>query len=252
MRKFVKLFQNHDEYSAYTQNVNYILPNVSFCRTEREVHYEKYIKPSYLTFVAEEPNSTIKLNRTTSSVSSPLKNASLQYSLDNGETWNDYTYTSYGYAGSSGKTITLSNIGDSVKFKGKNNALAINASNFHRFLMTGKISANGDVTSLLNEVGSNIALTDYCFAKLFSGCTSLTTSPQLPSTTLADYCYEFMFSNCPSLTAAPELPATNLSGANSCYYYMFQGCASLTTPPELPAKNYLLVRTQQCFTVAVH
>ena len=76
-------------------------------------------------------------------------------------------------------------------------------------------------------------LKDYCYYSMFSGCTSLTTAPELPATTLATSCYRNMFRDCTSLTTAPELPATNLK--NNCYYYMFGGCTSLTTAPELPA-----------------
>ena len=76
-------------------------------------------------------------------------------------------------------------------------------------------------------------LTANCYFSMFSGCTSLTTAPELPATTLADRCYVYMFSGCTSLTAAPVLPATTL--ADSCYEFMFQGCTSLTAAPELPA-----------------
>ena len=60
---------------------------------------------------------------------------------------------------------------------------------------------------------------------MLSNCTSITTAPALPATTLDYYCYRYMFQNCTSLTKAPELPATTL--ANSCYGYMFNGCAKL-------------------------
>ena len=60
---------------------------------------------------------------------------------------------------------------------------------------------------------------------MFSGCTSLTTAPALPATTLAQSCYYYMFANCTSLTTAPELPATTL--ASQCYSYMFYGCSNL-------------------------
>lgn len=76
-------------------------------------------------------------------------------------------------------------------------------------------------------------LGDWCYAYLFSGCTSLTTAPKLPATTLMDYCYYSMFSGCTSLTIAPKLPATTLSSA--CYSSMFEGCTSLIIAPELPA-----------------
>lgn len=68
---------------------------------------------------------------------------------------------------------------------------------------------------------------------MFYGCTSLTTAPELPATTLANYCYQSMFATCTSLTTAPALPATTL--ADSCYWSMFYNCANLTTAPALPA-----------------
>lgn len=73
----------------------------------------------------------------------------------------------------------------------------------------------------------------YCYSYMFSGCTSLTTAPVLPATTLIAGCYSNMFSGCTSLTTAPVLSATTL--ANYCYQSMFSGCTSLTTAPVLPA-----------------
>ena len=49
---------------------------------------------------------------------------------------------------------------------------------------------------------------------MFSGCTSLTTAPDLPATTLATECYSYMFSGCGSLTYIKML-ATDIS-ASSC------------------------------------
>ena len=60
---------------------------------------------------------------------------------------------------------------------------------------------------------------------MFSFCTSLTSAPELPATTLANGCYEGMFEGCTSLTTAPELPATWLP--DGCYYNMFNSCTSL-------------------------
>ena len=65
-----------------------------------------------------------------------------------------------------------------------------------------------------------------CYDSMFRGCTSLTTAPELPATTLAQGgCYYAMFYGCTSLTTAPELPATTLEVA--CYSNMFNGCTSL-------------------------
>ena len=74
-----------------------------------------------------------------------------------------------------------------------------------------------------------------CFKELFSGCTSLTTIPTLPSMTLAPYCYEAMFRNCSALMTAPSLPAETL--AEGCYKFMFAGCTGLTVSPQLLAET---------------
>ena len=74
-----------------------------------------------------------------------------------------------------------------------------------------------------------------CYQYMFNGCTSLITAPELPASTLAYSCYDHMFSGCSSLMTAPELPATTL--ASYCYHYMFSGCSSLTVAPELPATS---------------
>jgi hypothetical protein len=77
---------------------------------------------------------------------------------------------------------------------------------------------------------------------MFEGCTSLTTSPELPATTLATSCYSDMFYGCTSLVSVPTiLPATTLVG--DCYYNMFYGCTSLVTAPALPATTL----AQHCY-----
>ena len=111
-------------------------------------------------------------------------------------------------------------------------------------------------------------LTDYCYAAMFSGCSSLSEAPTLPATELGDYCYAVMFNQCLSLTTAPELPATTLAPycytamfafcntlsqapalpaeelAEDCYSQMFIGCTALTTAPDLPARTL----TKGCYT----
>ena len=103
----------------------------------------------------------------------------------------------------------------------------------YHLTISGKIKALKftDSSGLLSVDSSLPTLSKYI--DMFNGCTSLTTAPALPATTLADYCYFNMFSGCTSLTTAPELPATTL--ASSCYSNMFHGCTSLTTAPALPA-----------------
>jgi hypothetical protein len=60
---------------------------------------------------------------------------------------------------------------------------------------------------------------------MFYNCSSLTTAPALPATTLTDYCYYGMFWNCTSLTEA-------YVKAGYDYYncgYIFYGCQNLNT-----------------------
>jgi hypothetical protein len=60
---------------------------------------------------------------------------------------------------------------------------------------------------------------------MFTQCSSLTTAPALPATTLAFSCYYDMLSECSNLETLPELPATTL--ADSCYQGMFYACTNI-------------------------
>ena len=82
---------------------------------------------------------------------------------------------------------------------------------------------------------------------MFNGCTSLTTVPDLPATTLANNCYNGMFKGCTRLTTIPNLPATTL--ASNCYYDMFYGCTSLVETPSgwyLPAQT---TKPNSCYSM---
>lgn len=73
-----------------------------------------------------------------------------------------------------------------------------------------------------------------CYYSMFRGCTSLTTAPALPATTLARYCYQSMFYDCYSLRTAPELPAsTRTVSQDFMYNAMFRNCSGLTTAPSI-------------------
>ena len=201
----------------------------------------------YLCFTADEANDTISLNKygTPSTIS-------LEYSVDK-KTWTEYTWD-----GNTGATITLANVGDSVYFRGNNDTFSTSYDNYYNFQFSALTRASGNIMSLLDKQFRKKEVTEYCFNVLFYNCTSLTTAPELPATTLAESsyynmfsgsgivvapelpattlggaCYRRMFYGCTSLTEAPELPATTL--VNWCYYEMFKGCTSLTTAPELPA-----------------
>lgn len=169
-------------------------------------------------------------------------------STDNGGTWREYTIPS----GESETLITTLDNNEKIWLKGS----YIKCDNI-RFTSSGEYELYGNIMSLIysNVLEANAfnglfsqstklkkaenlilptKVSQSCYQNMFNGCTSLTTAPVLPATTLAESCYSGMFNGCTSLIAAPELPATGLR--YGCYMSMFYGCTSLTTAPSvLPA-----------------
>ena len=253
----------------------------------------------YFTIVSEDDNNTITLKNTgytnsSTSSTSYWYSVRISASTDNGNTWSGFA-TSI----NSVRTLGTINKGQKMLFKGNISKFANTFSVYHYFDNTGRIKVEGNILSLFysdnflsydilpsistkeqnrtqqlasifrnnsnlisaeNLIIKPTTLPKNCCAYMFNGCTSLTTAPELPATTLGDrtyfnmfqgctllttapelpattfdaYCYSSMFNGCTSLTTAPStLPATTLT--NGCYSSMFNGCTSLTTAPELPA-----------------
>ena len=149
---------------------------------------------------------------------------SLEYSTDETH-WKPYAI---------GETITLADSTFLLFRSGehKNRKFSKDDENYYHFEISGPISAQGNIMSLLNRDFST-PLTKYAFFALFEGCTSLLSAPELPTTTMEYGCYAQMFSGCTALKSAPELRAEVL--AMKCYQHMFRGCSALTSAPELPA-----------------
>lgn len=177
------------------------------------------LKP-WLCFTANTAGSTLRLHK----YWSPTV-VSLEISTD-WETWTTYLFWTL---------ITLSNIWDKIYWRNTSETTTWFSTGWdhYEFFMNWSISASWDVTSLINKNCTDTILTDGSYYRLFHGCASLTTAPQLPATTLTENCYLEMFRYCTSLTTAPQLPATTL--ADGCYDGMFDHCESLETLPQLPA-----------------
>jgi hypothetical protein len=43
--KYIKLFETHNEYETYINGQDVLLPNVSYCEDNNEVHYNPYVPP---------------------------------------------------------------------------------------------------------------------------------------------------------------------------------------------------------------
>ena len=247
--KYLKKFQSHSQYESYIAT-DYAKPNVSYCVTEGDVHYNPFSWTNeYLTFVAKESGTFTFTPRNSNVIS---------YSTDNGTTWTqgnsisvnngdkvlwkgtmtpeDWegigTFSSSAYFDVQGNIMSLlfgDNYKEQTDLTGKNYV-------FYRLFYNNTNIVNAENLSL-----SATILTINCYYQMFSKCSSLTSVPKLPATTLAGSCYSFMFQNCTALTTAPELPATTL--AQQCYSNMFANCTSLTTAPELPATTL----TDSCY-----
>ena len=157
-------------------------------------------------------------------------NGTLEYStdLENWTTWDGTT------------TLNSSDGAEHVLYvRGtENSVISFDGDDYQNWILTGsKISCSGNIENLLDYemvgAGEHPSMGELCYIYLFEDCTSLTSAPEMPATTLAYSCYDGMFHGCTSLTTAPELPATVLSA--NCYVDMFNGCTSLMTAPELPA-----------------
>ena len=188
---------------------------------------EPVILPSedWLCFKANEDGCSIS----TKVVNGPLTvTPSLECSTDR-ESWIPFTVGV--------DSVDLINADDKVYIRatGSNASFSESGSKYIRFVITGSVSASGNIMSLLDKNCGGNSVPNYAFCYLFAVNTTLTTAPDLPATTLANSCYYGMFIGCSSLAAAPDLPATTL--ANSCYFGMFTGCSSLTAAPDLPAIN---------------
>ena len=115
----------------------------------------------------------------------------LECSTD-GSTWSPCVLSK---AGGEGTTVTLANVDDKMWVRAtssRNTRMGSSDTDYNQFEMSGKIAASGNVNTLLEKNG-NATLTGYCYYSMFMDCTSLTTAPELPATTLADYCYNGTF-----------------------------------------------------------
>lgn len=218
-------------------------------------HYYRVSRSAVEDFIVEARNSgaSVTFNYAT--------DGNIQYRTYSGGVWSDWLpYSS---------SISLS-AGEKVSFRGQRASYTNNGST-PLITVTNPVYIYGDIMSLMcnanwvrqSAVSANAfkqafkdcdnidihpdsdkdlflsaeTLNASCYEGMFQGCTGLTKTPKLPSTSLATSCYKNMFSGCSSITSLPSgfLPATTL--AASCYEGMFSNCTSLATIPSglLPA-----------------
>lgn len=217
MSKYLELVEgsfNESHFNKQTSQNPYVAYSINDDRVIYSIIPEPVVYDPWVTFTAEEANSTIRLSKLSI-------NQTLEYSADT-TAWNTFDTTT---------KISL-NSGDKVYVRG---ILSTDntTSQYTQFKMTGKIAASGNCNAIGNYEDLEAPLKKYCYYHMFYGCAALVEAPELPATTLTDSCYSGMFRECSLLVKAPALPATTL--ADECYYDMFDRCKSLVEAPELPA-----------------
>ena len=172
------------------------------------------VRPDYLKLTAAQDSSTVTLSAVGSAPSRRF-----EYAVNGGD-FSAYTL---------GTAISLDVEGDYVEFRrplddGVTTSIGSSSSAYHKFTLTGKIAASGNVMSLLDGKCKSVTLGNFALCRLFDGQTSLLQAPDLPATTLAINCYYYMFNN--TRITSVVLPAE--TPKNYCYYGMFVKCSALT------------------------
>ena len=214
---------NIDKLYIGSLNVNKIYLGEELVYPSEPVHdYSK----DYLTFKITSVGN-IKWKSSNSALT-----RTIEYKLNEGN-WTSIT------SSTGGTTIPVAK-GYTVQFRGNNDTYSTNRTSITFSGTTAGFIAEGNIMSLINSTnfsGLTELTTAYTFVNLFQNCTGLTDASNLilPATTLANGCYSRMFQGCTSLTTAPELPATSF--AYYCYSQMFEGCTSLVNAPIINRKN---------------
>ena len=197
----------------------------------------------WLCFTAEQAGSTIKMER----YGSGAPSISLETSVDDGGSWQSFTVNS--------TKITLSKVGDKVYFRAGpsgNARIAKNLSNENNFIMTGKISASGNLHSLLNANEIPSTIPTYCYAELFYNCKSLISAVVPDAVTFEKSCYINMFESCTGLKSVTVhfksfLDASRTVNTDS----WFRGTSGTSTgtfycPVELGTQSTIQRDTSHC------
>ena len=179
----------------------------------------------YVTFTAEREQK-FKMTTTENYTIS-----NLQYSVNNGK-WENVVKD---------EEVTFGGEYGDLRLRGTNHRGTANHLGDYStitFTKDAPVACTGDIRTLLDWNNYNTVETQNArFCYLFSGCSVLTSAPELPAETLEDYCYLGMFINCKNLTSAPELPAETL--ADCCYHEMFWGCTKLSTVTMLAPSDQI-------------
>jgi hypothetical protein len=154
-----------------------------------------------LTFTAEEAASRVEL------VPTGLTLSGMHYRMGNSGLWMPYT---------AGTVLTLQNVGDSCQFWNSEDRLGTAYNTNLRIRITGRVSASGNIQSLLNW---RTDCPDRSFQYMFQSQSGLSDVSKLllPATSVGAYSYQYMLVGCSSNTA-PTLPNITYYGTGGMAY----------------------------------
>ena len=127
--KYLKRFDDHADYTAYTAATSFARPNTSVCDQEDHTHFNEYnFQDRYLTFKAVT-NGTFKFSGN-----------SVSYSLDNGSTWTSLA------SNTNSPTVQA---GNTIMWKA-NGLTPTSSAGIGRFSSTGQFDIVGNIMSLVS------------------------------------------------------------------------------------------------------
>lgn len=185
----------------------------------------------YLTI--ENPAGTYGVARIfygQSGSSAPLDGV-LQYSLDNGQTWNTQNAVNFSYSAT--QPFVEIPVGGKMLCKSTNNG-----TNGERLYITAKMCVvYGNILSMVYGDNfrnrQNITIPDYWFKNFFnSSKISSAENLKIPVAVVGRHSFYGMFYGCDDLVTPPSLGSVTTIYNSGCTS-MFEGCTRMTTPPDL-------------------
>ena len=242
--KYIKLFNQHSDYETYINSDNKILPNISYCENEDEVHYNPWTDPRLIA----------KFNVTSTSESTLIfNNPNLLSEIEidgvvQPSVVNTYTFDTTGEHTVKYTFVDPTNIGSGFFANCRsltsvtipNSVTTISDGAFHNCTLTNIIIPNNVISIGMHAFASCTGLTNVTIGNgvtsigqnAFSSCTSLT-SVTIPNSVTS--IGVGIFTSCSSLTSV-TIGNSITTISNGAFY----NCTSLTsitikaiTPPTL-------------------